>query len=79
MGKLKKVKGWAIISKGGVLVGGGTKQFGYEELKVFSTRLGAEENMNPSRNDRIVKCEISYDPETPLIERILEAKRMGIV
>ena len=56
----KTIKAWAIVSRGGVLIGGGEKFFGYTELCVFSTRKGATEHLSITRNDIVIPCTISY-------------------
>ena len=55
----KIVKGWAIVSNGGVLIGGGTKFNGYTPLCVFSTRQGAKEHISTTREkDKVVPVRI---------------------
>jgi len=55
----KKIKAWAIITnKGGTIIGGGDKYFGYVELCIYRTRIGAKEHLRPTRNDIIVPVEI---------------------
>ena len=56
---MKKIKAWAIVSRGGVLVGGGTKAYGYTPLCVYSTRQGAKQHLNFTRNDIVVPCIIT--------------------
>lgn len=54
----RKFKGWAIVTRRGILVGGGIKYWGYIPLEVYSTRLGAKEHLNSERNDIVIPCEI---------------------
>ena len=58
MKQTKKIKAWAIVSQGGVLVGGGDKFFGYTELCIYRTEIGAKKHLNPNRKDKVVPCEI---------------------
>jgi len=62
--KTKKVEAWAIVSLGGVLIGGGDKSFGYTPLCTYSTKQGATEDISPTRpNDKVVPCTITYSLE----------------
>lgn len=64
--KKKSIKGWAIVSRGGVLIGGGTKHFGYTPLDVYSTRLAAKSHFHTTRpNDLIVPITITYQLHNP--------------
>ncbi len=58
--KSKKVKAWAIVSRGAVLVGGGSKHYGYTPLCVYSTKISAQIHLSNTRNDIVVPCVISY-------------------
>ena len=56
-----KVKAWAIVSRGGVLIGGGEKRwFGYTPLCTYRTKLGAKQHLSSMRNDVVVPVEITY-------------------
>lgn len=59
-GKRKVVKAWAIVSPGGVLIGGGDNYYGYTPLCTYSTRLGAKAHLSTTRNDIVVPCTITY-------------------
>ena len=55
---MRRTKAWAIVTKRDLIVGGGTKGYGYTELCVYSTRQGAKEHLSETRNDIVVRCEI---------------------
>lgn len=59
--KVKRVKAYAIVSRGNVLIGGGEKLYGYTPLCVYRTRQGAKNHISLTRpNDKVVPCEITY-------------------
>lgn len=67
--KNKTIKAWAIVSRGGILIGGGTKFYGYTALCVYSTRIAAKEHLSKTRNDVVVPCEITYSLPTPRVKK----------
>lgn len=55
------MKAWAIVSRGGVLIGGGDKFYGYTPLCVYRTKQGAKNNISKTREtDIVVHCEIHF-------------------
>lgn len=59
--KKKTVKAWAIVTRGGVLIGGGEKHYGYAPLAVYSTRHGAHGHTTLTRpTDVVIPVTITY-------------------
>jgi len=54
----KKIKAWAITTKGGIIIGGGDKDFGYTELCIYRTKLAAKQHLNLNRRDIVIPIEI---------------------